>query len=319
VLDSLHHAAWSAADPDVDPRAEFVIGDITDAKLVRDVLHGIDVVCHHAAMVGMGVDVTDQPAFVANNDLGTAVVLAAMAASSVGRLVLASSMVVYGEGAYRCQLHGLVRPAPRRQADLQAGEFDPLCRHCDRPLSWVALDEEAPLEPRSTYAATKTAQEHLAAAWQRETNGSVIALRYHNVYGPQMPRDTPYAGVAAIFRSALEARHAPQVFEDGGQARDFIHVADVAHANTLAVGCPRPSSYEALNIASGHPTTILEMATALSDAMDGPRPHITRTYRAGDVRHIVASPHRAADVLGFRATIAPTEGFREFAYAPLRG
>ena len=317
VLDALHPAAWQGAQPDVDARAEFVVGDVTDPKLVREVLHSIDVVCHHAAMVGMGVDVADQPEFVFNNDLGTAVVLAAMAERDVSRFVLASSMVVYGEGAYLCGRHGLARPASRTREDLDAGAFDPRCPRCGHALAWIAVGEDTPLEPRSTYAATKTAQEHLAAAWQRETSGSVLALRYHNVYGPEMPRDTPYAGVAAIFRSALEAGRAPQVFEDGGQTRDFVHVSDVAHANTLAVASAVPG-FHALNIASGHPTTVLKMATILSETLDGPAPRATRTYRAGDVRHVVASPERAATLLGFRAQVTPEQGLREFARAPLR-
>ena len=319
VLDSLLPAAWRGAAPQLDPRAEFVADDVTNPAAVAAAIRDIDVVCHLAAMVGIGVGVADQPAFVANNDLGTSVVLAAMAAAGVGRLVLASSMVVYGEGAYRCREHGQVRPSARRPADLEAGRFEPRCPWCEQALDWAALEEDAPLEPRSTYAATKTAQEHLAGAWQRETGGSVVALRYHNVYGAHMPRDTPYAGVAAIFRSALEAGRAPHVFEDGGQTRDFVHVGDVASATATAAGTDCGAGYLALNIASGHPTTVLEMATILAGAMDGPRPVVTGRYRASDVRHIVASPERATQVLGFRAAVSPVDGIKAFAQEALRG
>jgi dTDP-L-rhamnose 4-epimerase len=229
-------------------------------------------------------------------------------------------MVVYGEGAYRCAGHGPVRPAPRDLADLAAGRFDPLCPECGRPLSSELVDEDAPLDPRSVYAATKVAQEHLAGAWARQTGGSVAALRYHNVYGPGMPRDTPYSGVAAIFRSALEAGRAPRVFEDGGQRRDFVHVRDVADANVAALDATAGrEGWRAYNVASGRPATVGEMAAGLSRAADGPDPVTTGEFRLGDVRHVVASPARAAAELGFTAGIDLPTGLADFAHATLRG
>jgi len=294
-------------------------GDVRDAAAVRGALHGVDVVCHQAAMVGMGVSMADAPEYASCNDLGTAVLLAEMASANVGRLVLASSMVVYGEGAYSCPAHGPQRPMPRAEADLTAGNFEPRCPDCHRDLepSWV--DESAPIQPRSLYAATKAAQEHLAGAWARATRGTAIALRYHNVYGPHMPRDTPYAGVAAIFRSALERCQAPHVFEDGGQRRDFIHVTDIARANLAAIERLRPpGTLSAYNIATGQPHTILDMATALAESMDGPAPEVTGAYRGGDVRHITATPALAHNELGFRAEVSFADGIKEFATAPLR-
>jgi len=319
ILDVLLPQAWHGATPDVDPRAAFVVGDATHPTVVREVLDGVDVVCHHAAMVGMGVDIRDQPAFVTNNDLATAVLLAEMTRAGVANLVLASSMVVYGEGRYRCRRHGAVHPGPRRQEDLSAGRFEHQCPACGDALEWVKVDEDDQLEPRSTYAATKVAQEHLAAAWQRETSADVIALRYHNVYGPWMPRDTPYSGVAAIFRSALEAGRAPEVFEDGRQTRDFVHVSDVAHANVLAVERPSGGTFTPVNIASGQPVTIADVACTLSATLDAPHPHVTGRYRSGDVRQVVASPDRAERLLGFRAAVSPAAGLAAFATAALRG
>ena len=152
------------------------------------------------------------------------------------RLVLAGSMVVYGEGRYDCERHGVVRPGPRAVADLDAGRFEPRCPRVRRRAdarAWSARTR--PLDPRNVYATTKLAQEHLAAAWARATGGAAVSLRYHNVYGPGMPRDTPYAGVASFFRSALARGEAPRVFEDGGQRRDFVHVRDVAAANVAAL------------------------------------------------------------------------------------
>ena len=296
--------------------AELVVGDVADPDVVARCLVGVDAVCHQAAKVGLGEGVADLPDYVARNDLGTAVLLAAMAEAEVGRLVLASSMVVYGEGAYDCAEHGPVRPGPRTEADLSAGRFEARCPRCGSELSPGTVDEDAPFDPRNGYAATKVAQEHLAATWARVTGGDAVALRYHNVYGPRLPRDTPYAGVAALFRSALARGDAPRVFEDGGQRRDFVHVRDVARANVLALeapAAPAGGSLSAYNIASGRPTTILEMATGLADAMGGPPPAVTGDYRLGDVRHVVAAPDRARRRLGFTAEVRLADGLAEFA------
>ncbi|GAA2396544.1 NAD-dependent epimerase/dehydratase family protein [Dactylosporangium salmoneum] len=317
ALDALHPMAHRST-PDVP--AALVRADVRDPAAVAAALDGVEVVVHQAALVGMGVDLADLPEYAGCNDLGTAVLLAAMARAGVRRLVLASSMVVYGEGAYACPVHGPVDPAPRDPADLAAGRFEPRCPRCAGPLEPAEVGEDAPVRPRSVYAATKAAQEHLAAAWAAACGGSVVALRYHNVYGPGMPRDTPYSGVAAIFRSALEAGRAPRVFEDGAQRRDFVHVADVAAANVTAVGATgERAGSVAYNVCSGKPTTVGAMAAALATAMAGPEPVVTGEFRAGDVRHVVASPARARRELGFRATIGPEEGIRGFATAPLRG
>jgi dTDP-L-rhamnose 4-epimerase len=288
--------------------------DVRHEATVLRCLDGVDVVCHQAAKVGLGVDISDLPDYASANVLGTAVLLAAMAREGCERLVLASSMVVYGEGAYDCGEHGRVRPGPRAEADLRAGLFEPRCPICGAALTPVTVTEDAPMDPRNAYADTKLGQEHLSASWARSTGGSVVALRYHNVYGPRMPRDTPYAGVAAIFRSALSRGEAPQVFEDGGQRRDFVHVRDVARANVLAVESVGASAgvLTPYNVASGEPHTISEMAAALAGAYGGPRPVVTGRYRLGDVRHIVASPERATAGLGFRATVSFEEGMAGF-------
>ncbi len=318
VLDSLHPAAHG---PDAAAAEDVVIGDVRDPAIVARMLHGVDAVLHQAAMVGMGTSAYDLPAYVGCNDLGTAVLLAEMTRAGVGRLVLASSMVVYGEGGYRCPEHGRLRPPPRSAADLAAGRFEPRCPLCGTDLAVELVGEDAPLEPRSVYAATKVAQEHLAGAWARAVGACVVALRYHNVYGPGMPRDTPYAGVAAIFRSALQRGEPPRVHEDGRQRRDFVHVTDVARANRLAVHATATvgPGLRAYNIASGEPATVGEMAAALRVASGGPVPVVTGEVRAGDVRHIVASPERAARELRFTARVRFADGMAEFATAPLRG
>jgi dTDP-L-rhamnose 4-epimerase len=227
-------------------------------------------------------------------------------------------MVVYGQGRFECPAHGLVDPPPRTRQDLDEGLFEHRCPLGGEQLQWRLVGEDAPLRPRSLYAASKVAQEHYALAWAESSGGSVVALRYHNVYGPNMPRDTPYSGVAAIFRSQLEAGGVPRVFEDGGQMRDFVHVDDIAAANVTAATADL-DGFSAFNVCSGRPISILDVADELCRERGDSSPAVTGQYRSGDVRHIVADPARAADVLGFRAVVDPRDGLREFAYAPLRG
>ena len=294
--------------------------DVRDAESWTRLLDGVDVVCHQAALVGAGVRVSDLPLYAAHNDLGTAALLSAMHVVGVDRLVLASSMVVYGEGSYSCSEHGPQAPPPRRIADLEAGRFDSCCPLCDRPLAWVLVDEDARLEPRSSYAASKVAQEHYAAAWVRQAGGAATALRYHNIYGPGMPRDTPYSGVAAMFRSSLERGEPPQVYEDGAQMRDFVHVDDVARANVLALRAVLGADgFATYNVCSGRPISIAEVAERIAAGAARPQQaEVTGAFRPGDVRHVVASPRRAAEDLGFVAAVAPEDGLAEFATAPLR-
>ncbi|WP_116951799.1 NAD-dependent epimerase/dehydratase family protein [Jiangella endophytica] len=315
VLDSL---VAHAEPPDLPDGVDLRVADLRDPDAVAQAAGDVDAVCHQAARVGLGVDLGDVADYVSDNGLGTAVLLRALwRRRFVGRLVVASSMVVYGEGRYRCAWHGVVAPGPRSVADLDTGRFEPPCPRCGAQLAWDLVDEDAPTDPRNVYAATKLHAEHLSFAYGRETGSAVCALRYHNVYGPRMPRDTPYAGVASIFRSALARGDAPRVFEDGGQLRDFVHVRDVARANVLALGSDWTG---VLNVASGEPHTILEMADALCDAFAATShpPIVTGDYRLGDVRHVVASPARAVDALGFESQVGFAAGMAEFAHAPLR-
>ncbi|MFD8267644.1 NAD-dependent epimerase/dehydratase family protein [Streptomyces althioticus] len=299
-------------DVRTDPAA-----DVRSPDAVRAALDGVDAVCHQAAMVGLGTGFADAPEYVSRNDLGTAVLLTATADAGVRRLVLAGSMVVYGEGRYECPEHGVVRPGPRAEEDLADGRFEPPCPVCGAALAPGLVDEDAPTDPRNVYATTKLAQEHLAAAWARATGGSAVSLRYHNVYGPGMPRDTPYAGVASFFRSALARGEAPRVFEDGEQRRDFVHVRDVASANVAALEADPPAgALTAYNTGSGTPHTVGEMAQALAEAHGGPSPVVTGDYRLGDVRHITADSTRLRTALGWKPEVTFEEGMREFAVAP---
>jgi dTDP-L-rhamnose 4-epimerase len=314
VLDSLRADVHRGKKWTPPAGVEFIHGDVRDPDIVNRAAKGVDAVLHLAAKVGLGVDADDLPDYASSNDAGTAVVLAAMARAGVPQLTLASSMVVYGEGIGLCPEHGDVTPAPRREASLAAGDFEPPCPHCGRPLGTALVSEKTPFDPRNAYATSKVAQEFYASNWARLTGGAAAMLRYHNVYGPGMPRDTPYAGVAAIFTSALRNGHAPQVFEDGGQRRDFVHVRDVAAATVLACET-HTAGVTAFNAGSGTPRTVGEMAQALAAFLKGPSPVVTGRYRLGDVRHITADSSRLREELRWKPAVAFEDGMAELARA----
>jgi len=301
---------------------ELLTGDLRDAALVANSLRGVDAVVHLGAKVGLGVGIDDMDDYVSSNDLGTAVLLRAMAGAGIVRFVQASSMVVYGEGRYTCEAHGPVSPGPRTRKALLQGRFEPVCPLCGVDLAPGLVGEDSPMDPRNTYAASKVAQEHLGEIWARESGGCAISLRLHNVYGPGMPRNTAYAGVASIFCSALAQGVAPRVFEDGGQRRDFVHVGDVARAFSTALSVPtalgatnaedggrdRLGTHRAYNVGSGVVATIGDLARALSFSRRGADPVVTGDFRLGDVRHITASSARIQNELGWHATVSLAEG-----------
>jgi dTDP-L-rhamnose 4-epimerase len=322
ILDSLRPDVHGdmAELPAARPGLTVVRGDVTDPSQVDDALTEIDVVVHEAAKVGLGVSFEDAPDYVHSNETGTAVLLAAMARLGLDRLVLASSMVVYGEGRYR-DSKGAVHAPPRTIAALEAGQFEPVSPRTGELLEPQLIEEDAAPDPRNVYASTKLGQEYLTTSWARSTGGRAALLRYHNVYGPRMPFGTPYAGVASLFRTALERSEAPRVFEDGRQRRDFVHVRDVASANLAAIewtAQQTPGTARAFNVGSGEVHTIGDIAFALSSAVAGPTPIVTGEFRLGDVRHITASSQRIRDEMGWRPTVEFDDGVREFATDPLR-
>jgi dTDP-L-rhamnose 4-epimerase len=316
LLTKVHPPGWWPAHRD---GVEFRHGQVADPEVIASALHGVDAVCHQAAMVGRGREILEAARYVTNNDLATATLLTAMARDGIERLVLASSVVIYGDSRYDCPVHHRVRPARRTAADLAAGRFEPLCPTCGAPVQASAVEEDDPLDPpRNVYAVSKLTQEHLVESWVRETGGQAVALRYHNVYGPGMPYDSPYSGVASTFRSAVARGKAPEVFEDGRPRRDFVHVRDVASANLAALGWTG-GGFRAFNVASGDPRSIGELATTLATAAGALPPVVTGAYRVGDVRHIFASPSRIIAELNWRPEVDFSTGIAEFATAPMRG
>ncbi|MCO1580327.1 NAD-dependent epimerase/dehydratase family protein [Crossiella sp. SN42] len=320
VLDALLPESHpGGAPPELPAGVEFVHGDLRDADAVDRALRGVDLVSHQAAVVGRGREVLDAAHHVSCNDLGTAVLVAAMARREVPRLLMAGTVAIYGDSRYDCPVHGRVRPERRSRADLAAGRFEPRCGQCGAELVASAVTEEDVADPpRNIYAVSKFAQELLAGTWARETGGQAVVLRYHNVYGPHIPYQSPYSGVAAVFRSAVARGQAPEVYEDGGSLRDFVHVRDVAAAHTAALAWTG-GGFRAFNIASGVPRSIGEVAAALAAAVGAPEPVVTGRFRIGDVRHIVAAPARALRELAWRPAVDFETGMKEFATAPMRG
>lgn len=287
--------------PDATPPDEVAQVDVRDGAAVEPLLAGVDVVCHLAAITAAA----DPAEYAEHNDRGTAALLGALGRAKIRRLVLASSIVVYGEGRYRSAQGGPFFPGLRRRADLDRGLFDHRAPRTGEILTWEPVIEDAPQRPRGYYAASKAAQENYALAWGLDTGASVTALRYSQIYGPGAR-----AGLVGRYAATLDEGRAPQVSEDGGQVRDFVHVRDATAAMVAAVEHPLPG-YAPLNIASGKPITLWQVASIMSKARSGPAPVVTGQYHIGDVRHIVADPENARRALGFTVTTPPIQGLAE--------
>jgi dTDP-L-rhamnose 4-epimerase len=310
-------------EPALPPGVRLVRGDVRDASdIVKALAGGQDAVFHHAAMVGVGRGEEDASEYFDVNVRGTRVLMETIASSEAAkaRVVLASSMAVYGEGAYFCGRCGESRTGRRRRSDLDAGRWEPRCSGCGAELEPRQAEESHPARPATAYARSKLEQERVAIEIGRALGIDATALRYHNVYGARMPRDTPYSGVAAVFRSRLAGGLAPMVHEDGRQLRDFVRVEDVVECNLLAAAAPaRAVAGEAFNVATGRPRSIMDLAAALcAETSPHLRPALSGAYREGDPRHIIASPAKAERVLGFRARTSFEDGVRRFAHEPLR-
>jgi dTDP-L-rhamnose 4-epimerase len=286
-----------------NPDAELIQGDLRDRDTVRAALAGVDTVFHQAAMVGNGQSMYDIERYVDVNAVGTAVLMEEVVArrDRLRRVVAASSMVVYGDGAYRCEVHGAVTPPPRAEEDLAARRWEPRCPECAEFVSPEPTGEDTALSATSPYAIGKLASETIVLVTGRSFGIDAVALRYLNVFGRRQALSNPYTGVAAIFATQLRSGRRPTVFEDGQQRRDLVHVSDVVRANLLAMEAPRAAG-TAINVATGKTLTIAGLARTLARELGmSVEPEITQRYRAGDVRHCFASTERAEQLLGFRA------------------
>jgi dTDP-L-rhamnose 4-epimerase len=316
VLDNLDPLAHPAGRPgQLDPEAELMEGDLRDARVVERSLDGVDRVFHLGGVVGNGESMMNVRRAVDHNAGGTATLLEAVVArrDRIRRLVAASSMVVYGEGSYRCAEHGTCHPPLRSPERLRRREWEPLCPACGGPTEPVPTSEDAPLRPTSVYGITKRDQEELVLVLGRAYGVETVALRYLNVYGPRQALGNPYTGVAAIFAARVLNGRRPLVFEDGAQIRDLVHVADVVRATGLAMEAPAAAGH-AINVATGRRIRILDLAGRIAAALGSDlSPAVTGEYRAGDIRHCFADVNRARELLGFEARTTLDVGLPQLA------
>lgn len=310
ILDVLAEQVHGTSVPDyLSPDAELIRGDIREADTVRRALEDIEVVFHLAAAVGVGQSMYEISHYMGVNTQGTAVLLQELLSrrSRVEKLVLASSMSIYGEGKYLCAQCGEMAPPLRSNEQLKSKQWEMLCPTCGEALTPIPTDESKPLQCSSIYALSKKDQEEMSLLFGRTYGLPVVALRYFNIYGPRQALSNPYTGVAAIFASRLMNDASPLIFEDGVQKRDFVSVHDVVQANLLAME-RKGADGMALNIGSGEPITIADVASVLAESLGKKIPsQITGKFRAGDIRHCYADISLAKSVLGY----APKYRFRE--------
>jgi len=315
ILDNLDPQVHSKGTPEyLNENAAFVKGDLRDRDLLRRILPDVDAVIHLAATVGVGQSMYEVERYVDTNTLGTATLLQALINKehSVRKLVVASSMSVYGEGKYHCEkCSSYAYPRLRSEEQLRKRVWDHLCPVCKSALSPVPTDESKPLTPTSIYAMSKRHQEETSLLIGETYGIRTTALRYFNVYGSRQALANPYTGVCAIFSSRILNGNRPYVFEDGNQSRDFIHVKDVARANLAALQ-RNGADFTPVNIGTGSPISIRRLAETLV-ALYGSnmRPYVSNEYRKGDIRHCYADISAARRLLEFEPTVSLQDGLIE--------
>jgi dTDP-L-rhamnose 4-epimerase len=306
VLEAQVHQGAVAVPPD----ATFLRGNVGDASVVDEALDGVEAVVHLAAAVGVGQSMYEIARYVRENTMATAVFLDRLVdrQERPERLVVASSMSIYGEGEYRCVDHGPVAPAPRPEERLLARSWEAVCPACGRVVAPIGTREVKPLMPTSIYAITKRDHEEMCLVTGSAYALPTVALRFFNVYGPGQALSNPYTGVAAIFASRLLNGRPPVIFEDGLQSRDFIHVSDIVTGILLALESEDAVGH-ALNLGTGRPTTVATIAEVLARGLDVDiEPELNGRYRAGDIRHCYADPAQARRLLGFEAAVSLEDG-----------
>ena len=317
VLDNLEPQAHPTGQPPdyCNESVEFMRGDVRYREVLIKAMKDIDAVIHLAAAVGVGQSMYKIEKYTAYNTYGTANLLDVLVnePNDVKKLVVASSMSIYGEGKYNCNSCGTVYPQPRSEEQVKSGKWELFCPICGKEVKPVPTDEEKPCMPTSIYAQTKRHQEEMFLLVGRTYGIPTVALRYFNVYGPRQSMSNPYTGVCAIFSSRILNNRPPYIFEDGKQTRDFVHVRDVARANLLALE-RNGANYMAINIGSGNPISIVDLAQLLIQTYGANvRPFISYRYRKGDIRHCYADLTRAKKYLGYSPTIPLSEGLKELA------
>jgi dTDP-L-rhamnose 4-epimerase len=314
VLDALVPQVHASDQPEfLDPRAEFIRADIFDRSALQRALDGVTVIFHQAAEVGVGQSMYEIERYVRANTLGTAILLEEIIArrKTIEKVVVASSMSVYGEGAYTCPKHGAVSPKLRSTEQLAKHEWELHCETCGSILKAAPTSEEKPIFPTSVYAITKQDQEQLCLVVGKSYGVPTVALRYFNAYGDRQALSNPYTGICAIFSSRLLNDQPPMVFEDGEQTRDFVHVSDVVQGNLRAMESDR-ADFEVLNIGTGASTSVNQVAKMLSEGLGKKIPaQITGKFREGDIRHCVADISKARKLIGYEPAVKLQKGVPE--------
>ncbi len=315
VLDNLDpqvHGQGAGRPEHLHADAELQVGDVRDRAAVASALEDVEVVFHQAAAVGVGQSMYEMEQYVSVNSVGAAVLLEEIVArrDRIQKMVVASSMSIYGEGAYRTPEGELVYPSLRSDADMAAQRFEMFDAQ-GRELAPAPTPETKPLLPTSIYAITKRDHEEMFLAVGAAYDIPATALRYFNIYGPRQSLSNPYTGVMAIFSSRILNRHRPMIFEDGLQSRDFVHVSDIVRANLLAMEKDEAAG-RVYNVGTGRPTSVLQIADLLAEQLDFPEPaDVVGKFRAGDIRHCYASIDRIAEELGFQPGMTLEDGMHD--------
>jgi len=298
----------------IENRVDFLHGDVTNKEDLIKALFGVDTVVHLAAETGTGQSMYQVQKYVDVNIGGTALLLDLIINNSlpVTKIVVASSRAVCGEGKYKCATHGIQYPKARLDQNLAKGRFEHYCPICLDELKLSATDEDSWLEPASIYGITKLSQEQLVLTAAKAARISAIAYRYQNVYGPGQSLTNPYTGILSIFSTQFRQNKPVNIFEDGQESRDFIYIDDVVQATVLGIEYPHLIS-EVLNVGSGVPTTVLELASSLKKSFDSSSQiNISGQYRVGDIRHNIADLEKIDSFLGFKPTTLIEEGLEKF-------
>ena len=312
IFDSLEPQVHKSFPEYLNKDAEFVKADVRNASALETALDDIDTIFHEAALVGVGQSMYQIDRYVDINTGGTAKLLNLLVNKDhdVKKLIVASSMSIYGEGSYKCEDCGIVYPSVRSDIQFKKHDWEMRCPNCDKHVVPIPTNEEKPLQPTSIYAITKKDQEELSLAVGRAYGIPVVALRYFNTYGPRQALSNPYTGVCAIFSSRIKNDKPPIIFEDGMQGRDFVSVHDIAEANILVMS-KASANYNVYNVGTGRPTTILEISELLSQLYGKKfKPNIVNEFRAGDIRHCYADVSRIKK-LGFKSSIPINVGIKE--------
>jgi dTDP-L-rhamnose 4-epimerase len=313
VLDSLEEQVHGGVVPEMPEGVELIIGDVGDAEAADRALAGADRVVHLAAAVGVGQSMYEIARYTQRNTMATALFLERLVATRPlpARIVVASSMSIYGEGEYRCAEHGNLAPKPRPEEQLLARQWELLCPHCGAELEPVGTSEAKPVIPTSIYAINKRDHEEMTLVTGAAYGIPAVALRFFNVYGPGQALSNPYTGVAAIFASRLLNGRPPVIFEDGEQTRDFIHVSDIVAGIMLALESEEAVGH-AINLGTGRPTSVKDVARVLGEGLGTPlEPDFQQQYRAGDIRHCRADASQALQLLGFEALVSFEDGMAD--------